>query len=47
MNTKRTVFFEAIERLLPLTDWYKLTPAEAPVREDRGRGSRNVEFSVT
>ena len=41
MAAKRARFLEAIDRLRPLTEGRKQTPAEVLIREDRDRGHRD------
>jgi len=41
MAAKRAAFLETMERLRPLTEGRKQTPAEVLIREDRDRGHRN------
>ena len=40
MTAKRAAFLKTIERLRPLTEGRKQTPAEVLIREDRDRGHR-------
>ena len=41
MAAKRAAFLETMERLRPLTEGRKQTPAEVLIREDRDRGHRD------
>ena len=41
MAAKRAAFLEATERLRPLTEGHKHTPAEVLIREDRDQGHRD------
>lgn len=41
MTAKRAAFPETMERLRPLTEGRKHTPAEVLIREDRDRGHRD------
>ena len=41
MAAKRAAFLEAMDRLRPLTEGRKQTPAEVLIREDRDRGHRD------
>ena len=41
MAAKRAAFLEATDRLRPLTEGRKHTPAEVLIREDRGHGHRD------
>ncbi len=41
MAAKRTAFAETMERLRPLTEGRRQTPAEVLIREDRDRGHRD------
>ena len=41
MAAKRVAFLETMERLRPLTEGRKQTPAEVLIREDRDRGHRD------
>ncbi len=42
MAAKRAAFLEAMDRLSPLTEGRRHTPAEALIREDRDHGHRDT-----